>query len=131
MNKNLIFKLSLFGLAMAVSTVFFIPSKVEPFFWITIILICAYQITKKCTSLYFLNGLCVGLVNCVWITLTHILLFNTYIANHPEEAAVIKNMPLHDSPKLLMLLTGIVFGIVSGLLLGLLSFFASKIEKTN
>ena len=127
MNKKLIFQLSLFGLAMAFATVYFIPSNVEPFFWLVIFIICAYLIAKNCSEKYFINGLSVSLLNAVWITAAHILLFNTYIANHPREAEMIKKMPLPDSPKLMMLITGPIVGLVSGLVLGLFAFIASKI----
>ncbi len=42
MNWKLILQLSLFGLAMAVGTVFVIPSNVEPLFWLAIFAVCAY-----------------------------------------------------------------------------------------
>jgi uncharacterized membrane protein len=38
-------------------------------------------------------------------------------------------MPLPDSPRLMMLITGPVIGIISGLVLGLFAFIASKIFK--
>jgi hypothetical protein len=44
MDWKLIFGLSLFGLAMAIATVFVIPSNVEPIFWLAIFLVCAYLI---------------------------------------------------------------------------------------
>lgn len=40
MDWKLIFQLSLFGLAMAVATVYVIPSNIEPVFWLVIFLIC-------------------------------------------------------------------------------------------
>jgi hypothetical protein len=129
MNWNLIFKLSLFGLAMAFATVYFIPSGIEPFFWLAIFIICAYIIAKNCSSGYFLHGLLVSIVNAVWITAAHILLFDTYISNHPQEAAMMAKMPMPESPKLMMLMTGPIIGIVSGLILGLLAFIASKVIK--
>ena len=129
MNKKLIFQLSLFGLAMAIATVFWIPSSIEPIFWATIFIICAYLITKNCSGSYFLHGFLVSLLNCVWITSAHIILFDTYVANHPQEAAMMKQMPMPDSPKLMMLMMGSVIGIVSGLVLGLFAFIASKIMK--
>ena len=61
MNWKLIFGLSLFGLAMAIATVFVIPSKIEPFFWLAIFIICAIVIAKgdhRCTI--DPNGGCVG-----------------------------------------------------------------------
>ena len=129
MNKKLIFQLSLFGLAMAFATVYFIPSDKEPFCWLAIFIFCAYMIATKCTQKHFLHGLFVSLLNAVWITFVHILLFSTYIANHPQEADMMKKMPLPDSPRLMMLLTGPVIGLISGLVLGLFAWVASKIVK--
>ena len=129
MNKKLIFQLSLFGLAMAIATVYVIPSRIEPLFWLVIFVICSYLIAKQCTEKYFLHGLCVSLVNAVWITAAHIILFDTYIANHAQEAAMMAKMPMPDSPRLMMLMTGPVIGLVSGIVLGLFAFIASKIMK--
>jgi len=129
MNKKLIFQLSLFGLAMAFATVYFIPSDIEPFCWLAIFIVCAYLIAKNSTRKYFLTGLCVSLINAVWITSIHIFLFDKYIANHPQEAEMMTKMPMPDSPRLMMLMTGPLVGIVSGLVLGLFAFIASKIMK--
>ncbi len=129
MKWNLIFNLSLFGLAMAFATVYFIPSNLEPFFWLVIFIICAWQIAKKCNSRYFLHGFMVSIFNSVWITAVHILLFNQYIANHASEADMMKKMPMPDSPRLMMLMTGPVIGVISGLILGLFAFVASKVVK--
>ena len=129
MNKKLILQLSLFGLAMAIATVYFIPSNIEPLCWLAIFIICAYFIAKQCTEKYFLTGLCVSLVNAVWITAAHILLFDAYIANHAEEAAMMTQMPMPNSPRLMMLMTGPIVGLISGLVLGLFAFIASKIMR--
>ena len=129
MNKKLIFQLSLFGLAMAIATVYVIPSNIEPLFWLVIFIICAYFIAKKCSSKYFLHGLFVSLLNAVWITAAHIILFDTYIANHPQEAAMMTKMPMPDSPRMMMLMTGPIIGLVSGIELGLFAFIAAKIMK--
>ena len=129
MNWKLIFRLSLFGLAMAIATVYFIPSNIEPFCWLVIFIICSYIIAKNCSSKYFLHGLFVSLLNAVWITSAHIILFDTYIANHPQEAAMMTKMPMPDSPRLMMLMTGPVIGLVSGIVLGLFAFIASKVVK--
>ncbi|MEC5142470.1 hypothetical protein [Chitinophaga sp. 212800010-3] len=129
MNWSLIFKLSLFGLAMALGTVYFIPSNIEPVCWLVIFIICAYIIAKKCEARYFQHGFMVSIFNCVWITTAHILLFGTYIANHQKEAEMMAKMPMPDSPRLMMAMTGPVVGIVSGLVLGLFAFVASKIVK--
>ena len=131
MNWKLIFSLSLFGLFMAFATVYFISSDVEPFCWLIIFVICAYIIAKNCTSKYFLQGLLVSLVNSVWITAVHIILYDTYIAHHANEAAMMRNMPFPNHPRRMMLVVGPVIGLISGIVLGLFAFVASKIVKSN
>lgn len=127
MNWKLIFLLSMFGLAMGIATVYFIPSNIEPFCWLVIFLICAYLIAKNCTGKYFLHGLFVSLLNSIWITGAHVLLADTYLANHAQEAAMMQDMPM--SIRMMMLVTGPIVGLVSGLVLGLFSWIASKIVR--
>ena len=129
MNWKLIFLLSLFGLAMGVATVYVIPSNIEPIFWCVIFLICAWIIAKNAPGHYFLHGLLVSMVNSVWITAAHVLLFDQYVANHPKEAAMMTAMPM--APRLMMILTGPLVGVVSGLVLGLFAWIASKITRRN
>jgi hypothetical protein len=129
MNWKLIFQLSLFGLAMGVATVFLIPSKIEPAFWLVIFLLCAYEIAKRCPSKLFLHGLLLGLANSVWITAAHVLLFDAYIARHAQEAAMMQTMPLPGSPRLMMSLVGPVIGLISGVVLGLFALVAGKLVK--
>ena len=127
MNWRLIGQLSLFGLAMGIATVFLIPSNIEPLFWLGIFGISAYLIATRCSGSYFLHGILVGLANCVWVTASHILLFERYIANHAREAAMMTSMPLPNSPRLMMALIGPAIGLVSGLVLGLFAVVASKL----
>ena len=129
LNWKLIFGLSLFGLAMAIATVFVIPSNIEPFFWLIIFVICAVVIARTQPARHFLHGLMVGIVNSVWVTSAHILLFSTYVANHPKEAAMMKTMPL--SPRLMMGLTGPLVGVVSGIVLGLFAWVAGKFIRRS
>jgi hypothetical protein len=129
MNWKLILQLSFFGLFMAIGTVYFISSDIEPFCWLAIFIICAYLIAKNCNTQYFLHGFLVSLVNCVWITAAHIGMFNTYIANHPKEAEMMSKMPMPTNPKLMMLIMGPIIGVISGIVLGLFAFIASKLMK--
>lgn len=127
MNWKLIIQLSVFGLIMAIATVFLIPEKIEPVFWIAIFLFCAYMIAKVCTGKYFLQGFLLSLFNCVWVTAAHVVFYSTYIVNHPAVAKMAEEHPVIPShPRLAMLITGPVFGIISGLVLGLFTFVASK-----
>lgn len=129
MDWKLVGVLSLFGLAMAFGTVFFIPSKLEPVIWLVIFLVCAYLIAKERRDKHFLHGLMVGLVNSVWITAAHIFFFDQYIANHAREAEMMKSMPSGVSPKVLMAMSGPVIGLISGVVIGVLAFLAGKMIK--
>lgn len=129
MNYKIIFQLSLLGLVMGLATVFWIPSNAEPFYWLVIFIISAYFIALKSSGKYFMSGFWVSIANCIWITATHIILFHTYIASHTREADMMANMPLPDSPRLMMLITGPIVGILSGLVLGLFAFLASRIMQ--
>jgi hypothetical protein len=131
LNGRLIFSLSMFGLAMGIATVFVIPSSSEPIFWLVIFIVCAYLIAKKALGKFFLHGLLVSVLNSVWITATHIIFFDSYLPRHPDEAAMMAKMPLPDSPRLMMLITGPLIGIAFGLILGLFSFVAGKIVKRS
>jgi hypothetical protein len=127
MNWKLILQLSMFGLAMSVATVYLISSTVEPIFWLVIFAMSAYLIATRAPGRYLLHGVMVGIVNGVWITSAHVLLFGAYIANHAQEAAMMTSMPLPDSPRLMMALTGPVIGVASGLVIGLFAVIASKL----
>ena len=127
MNWKLVALLSLFGLAMGVATVFVIPSNIEPAFWLAIFVTCAVILARRGVDKPFLHGLCVSLANCVWVTGSHVLFYDTYLANHPAEAAMTATMPLPG--RVMMLVMGPVIGVVSGIVLGLFSWIASKIVK--
>ena len=127
MNWKLIFQLSMFGLAMGIGMVFFIPSLAEPFLWLVIFIVCAVIIAKRQVKAPFLHGLLVSLVNSVWITGAHLLFFDTYVASHAREAAMMQSSPL--PPRLLMAFTGAIVGLVSGVILGLFAFAASKLLR--
>jgi hypothetical protein len=129
MDWKLILGLSLFGLAMAIGTVFVVPSNVEPIFWLLIFLACAFLIARKRPDRHFLHGLLVGIVNSVWVTTAHIIFFSQYITNHPKEAAMMSSMPVPDSPRLMMACVGPIIGIISGAIIGLLAAVAGKLFK--
>jgi hypothetical protein len=127
MDWKLIFALSGFGLAIGVATVFVIPSNLEPAFWLLIFLVCAYLIARRRADRFFLHGLCVSLVNSVWITAAHVLLFDRYIAGHAQEAAMMKSVP--ESPRVMMVLFGPIVGAISGVVLGSFAWLTGKFVK--
>ena len=118
-------------MAMGFATVFFIPSNVEPLFWLLIFIICAYLIARYATGKYFLHGLLVSIVNSIWISATHAAFFYAYIASHPEYLKMTESAPamIAEHPRRMMLVTGPIIGVISGLILGLFSWIASKLVK--
>jgi hypothetical protein len=131
MNWKLIFQLSLFGLAMGIATVFVISSSIEPIFWLAIFLVCAYIIARRAPARPFVHGLMVGIVNSVWVTASHILLFDYYIVHHQQEMAMMTSMPLPDSPRTMMALMGPCIGVVSGIVLGFFSVIAARLLRSR
>ncbi len=131
MNWKLIFGLSLFGLAMAFATVYFIPSNVEPYVWLVIFLICSYFIAKNAPGKYFLHGFLVCLIDYFWMMGAHIILSKHYINTHTPEAAQYAKMntDLGLSIAGAIALISLVIGIISGIVLGLFAFAASKMLK--
>ena len=129
MNWKLIVQLSMFGLAMAIATVYVIPSNIEPVFWLVIFLVCAYVIAVRAPGQPFLHGLFVSIVNSLWITAAHVALFDQYMTHHLREAQMMADMQTPMSPRMLMAITGPIVGIVSGLILGLFALIASRLVR--
>lgn len=127
MKWKLILQLSLFALGMGIATVFVIPSTIEPYFWLVILLVSAYFIAMHAGHRYFLHGLALGLVNCVWVTGSHVLLFHQYVVRHPREAAMMQTMPLPTHPRVMQIIVGVGVGIVSGVIIGVLALIAHRL----
>lgn len=127
MNWKLIFKLSMFGLAMGLATVFFIPPNIEPVLWFVIFLFCAFRIAGTCPDKRFLHGLFLGIFNCIWITAAHALFADRYLASHPQEAAMMKQLHLSGSPQAMLSRIGPLYGIVFGIMIGILALIAGGI----
>ena len=131
MSWKLVILLSLFGLAMGIATVFVIAPRNEPYAWLAIFVVCAYVIAKRAPSKYFLHGLCVSLLNSVWVTGAHVLLFDRYVAGHVREAAMASKLAALGTAKTAMLVTGPIVGLASGVVLGLLALIFSKFVQSR
>jgi uncharacterized membrane protein len=126
MKPKLALSLSMFGLAMALATVWVVPPALEPFCWLAIFAFCAITIARNAEQKVFLHGLLVSITNSAWMTSAHIVFAERYLAHHPQEAAMAATM---SSPRLMMLVTGPIVGVASGLVLGLLAWIASRFVK--
>ena len=121
MNWKLLFALSLLGLLMGIATVYWINQRLEPVFWLVVLVFSARMITRSAPGRYFLHGIYLGLLNCVWVTAAHVLLFHTYWVNHPQMAEMSQKMFLADHPRRQMVAFGPVIGAISGILIGLIA----------
>jgi hypothetical protein len=133
MNRRIILQLSSFGFIMALGTISLIPEKIEFVFWLFILAVSGLVIGKACEGKYFLHGFLVGMANCLWVTLFHILFTRTYLANHPAAAAASAKMPriLAIHPRLAMAIIGPIIGAITGSILGLIAFITSRIVKRD
>jgi uncharacterized membrane protein len=127
MNWKLILQLSMFGLAMGLATVFFIPSTIEPAFWLAIFLVCGLLIARQCPDRRFMTGVLLGMANSVWITGAHVLFSSRYLANHAREAETMKALPVPAES--VMVLAGAISGIVFGVVIGVLAVLAGKVLR--
>ncbi len=128
MNNKLIFLLSLFGLAMALATISAISSRVEPFFWLVIFIICAWIIARNCTGNYFMHGFWVAILNCIWILIVHTIWYRTYMVNHPDLAKM-ATWPFAHHPRRDMYVIGPIIGVISGIIQGLFAWVASQLVR--
>lgn len=126
MNWKLIINLSVFGFAMGIGTVFWIPMSLEPYCWLVIFIICALQIANRVTGKFFLHGFLLSLVNSVWVTSFHLVFHDDYYAFHPDMQVMYDML---DYPRLATLITGPIIGAVSGIVQGLFAFIAAKIIR--
>jgi hypothetical protein len=131
LNWKLILGLSVFGLVMAVLTVYVIPFNHEFFYWIPAFLLYGFLIAKLAPGKYFLHGFLTSLVNCFWITSIHVIMAKEYIERHPDEMKMMADWPMHDHPRRWMLIMGPAIGIACGLIVGGLSWLFAKAMKKN
>ena len=130
MNWKLIFLLSIFGFIMGLGAVFGITTKLEPFLWFIILVVCGFIIAKYVESKYFLHGLFMSILNGVWQTILHALFLNTYNTHNPEMLAKFGDKANSIGMVVLM---GPIIGVIAGLFAGLLAVLAHKIlvRKSN
>jgi hypothetical protein len=131
MNWKLVLQLAVFGIAMGLGTVFFVPSRVEPILWLIVFLLSAYAIAKHCVRLRFLNGLLVGLLDSLLKTTVHMVFFSAYVARHPQEIAMIRQMTSAVSPRQLILLSSPIWGLIYGAATGLLTLLLALFIKPS
>src|SRR5262245_36126241 len=86
MNWKLILTLSMFGVAMAVASLFGV-GLFEFVLWLAIFVLYAVIIAKRAPGKYFLHGFLVSVVNSIWVTAIHATFFSTYVKNDPPDGA--------------------------------------------
>ena len=129
MSWKLIFLLSLFGVGMAVASLFGFTRGIEPFLWLLIFLLYAWWIAKHAPGKYFLHGLLVSVLNGIWISIIHVAFFSSYVKNNPEMLEAFSNLPPSLSPRLMTLIIGPIVGVLFGVIAGLFALVGAKIVR--
>jgi len=128
MNWKLIVSLSLFGVAMGLTSLFGYTQGIELFLWIIIAGICGMLLAKKVQGKLFFHGLFVGILDGALSGIVQTLFFSTYIANNAEAIARFQDGTFSLSP-LFTLMTGLVVGLVYGGFLGGVAVLMGKVMK--
>lgn len=104
---------------------------IEPFCWLVVFLISAFFIAKYASGKYFLHGLVLGILNSIWITAVHVMLYEHYVAGHPDYMEMMAGLPpdLAAHPRRMMLPINLIIGLLSGVVLGVFAFIAGRIAR--
>lgn len=129
MNWKLIFLLSLFGVAIAVASLFGWTRGIEPFLWLIIFVLYAWWIAKNAPGKYFLHGLLASVLNGIWISIIHAAFFSLYVRNNPQMLEGFRRLPPSLSPRAMMLIIGPIVGVIFGVLAGLFAVVGSRIVR--
>lgn len=87
MRWGLVLTLSMFGLAMALGTIAWLPTRVAGALWILIFLVTSVIVARRAGSRYFLHGFLIGLCNWAWVTAAHIVFHGVYVTHHASDIA--------------------------------------------
>lgn len=129
MNWKIIFLLSLLGLGIGITTIFYVPAKYESLLWTPAFVLSAYFIARHTKGKFFLHGFVLGIANTLWATAAHTIMIDSYMAHHTADAAQYAKMSAESgaTPAQAMLLMGAFIALLSGIVLGLFSLAAGKI----
>jgi hypothetical protein len=105
-----------------------LSSSEELVVWLLIFIVLAIILSAKATGKFFLHGFLIAIVNSVWVTGSHVALFDAYKSTHQSMFNDPSKLPIPDNPQLGMVLFGPLIGIASGLVLGLFSVIAARIR---
>lgn len=127
MNWKLILLLSLFGLAMGILTISLLPESVEPYCWPVVMIVSGWLIARRAGGKYFMHGVALGLVNCIWVTAAHEVWLASFVAHNPHMVEMSKNWFLADHIRRQMAVMGVLIGLASGVVMGLLALLFSVV----
>jgi hypothetical protein len=132
MKWALVLQLSMFGLAMAIGTVYVIPPNVEALLWPAIFIACALVIARRAPDKHFTHGFFVGLTNWTWVATAHVVLFGAYAARHAEHLAALQSLPVPEVEIIAPIVDvfrryALPIPGLSGIVIGSLAWIASKL----
>ncbi len=132
MKWTLILRLSAIGLVLALGSIVFISPNLEPLLWLAVFLYYAYAIGNGTRTWRFFHGLLLGILNSVWVVLTHDAFLTRYLGGHPREVQMLNmvhSAGLPVGPRLIMSFTGVTVGVLEGVVIGVFAIVAGMMVK--
>jgi hypothetical protein len=127
LRYGLVLRLSLFGPAMGVLTLFgIIPDRIDQYVWMVISVLCAVVITKRRTENPFFNAFAVGFVQLAVAQLIQGVFCDAYIAHNPGVLEKFADKGNEFDLQFRLLRSAPLVAVVNGVVLGLITFFLSR-----
>jgi hypothetical protein len=129
MHWKAIIILSGFGVAMSSASIFGLIGGNEALFWLIGGMVSAIWLALRVPDKHFVHGLVVGILWGLITALIQVAFFQTYLANNPERAKQMQQVPASLNPRVFILMLAPIIGVVTGLILGALSWIVAKVIR--
>lgn len=126
MNWMLILLLAVAGLGLGALGIFGLTEGKEWWVMAIEVLLFALILALKAPGKFFKHGFLTSLISSIASSIMMFLLYDTYVANNPEYAAKIAEVPESLNMRVTMLIGGPISGAISGLVLGGLTVLLAK-----
>ena len=131
MNWKIVVTLGCFGIVMGAASLFGLTQRIEPLFWIAIVLFAAYWIARNRTPKPFLHGLAAAVLMGMFNSILQSAFFDMYRSNNPLAANGFYQVPDGFPVRVLLLFIGLAIGVTNGIVVGVLAVVATKLLKKH
>lgn len=126
LNWRLVLALAAFGIVMGVAAVFGLITGLEASPWLVLAVVISLIIARQVGHSQFLHGFWVGLIGGSLAPLVLVVMWATYLDNHPDLTLELAKAPDGFNPKIYLLAATPLVASLSGVTLGGLAWGAGK-----